>query len=272
MQASLTPLCSFEKLDARDLHSAIQTISKPLNRTVVRVSQLGLGFEAFLRWALQDVETASASPDLEEQRRFSVGALMNARRSLSCLVDQYLLRDGFSFCRDAPHETSEKANLLVRRGLFDSLAARALGRATDRRNRVEHDYEDIPITDVQDTVHIIRTTIENCVAKSDPYWAPALFGFYLGAHSTGARGETHWFHGWADVLFVFARCEVHPWLGVIIPCSITEATVRKVHFSELSCDQLMDALAELETRSMNGYTGYGEDTFCRQLEIAGLNT
>src|SRR5229473_3955856 len=107
MGSTLTPVCSFETLDPGDIAAGIHTISKPLMRNLVRVAPLGLGFEAFLRWAVQDVATAEANTEPDPQIRFSVSALMNARRSLSCLADQYLFRDGFAFCRDLPREANE---------------------------------------------------------------------------------------------------------------------------------------------------------------------
>jgi hypothetical protein len=160
----------------------------------------------------------------------------------------------------------------VHRGLFDDLATGALRRVVERRNHVEHDYEQICLDDARETVHLIRATIENCVARSDPYWAPAFFGSFLGGHSAGPAGEKHWFHGWSGLLFVLARYASPPWFGVIIPSSETVATVRRVSFSELSCDQLLEALAELEAQSSTGYVGYGEPTFLGQLACAGLLT
>jgi len=265
------PACSFESLDPSDIALAISTNSKPLSKTVVRVPQLGAGYEPFLRWAVQDIEHAVASPE-PEQMRFATSALMNARRSLSCLTDQYLLRDGFPFCKDRPSQAKDKAQLLVRRGLFDELAARALVRAVERRNRVEHSYEIPDLCDAQDTVQLVRATIEHCVARSDPYWAPVLFGQFLGGHSCGPDGEKHWFQGWSGLLFVLARCGSPPWFGVVVPSSNskTEAAVRRVCFSELSCDQLLEALAALEARSSEGYRGYGESTFRGQLACLGL--
>lgn len=270
LEPSITPVCLFESLDPEDIPSAIKTNTKRLARTVVRVAPLGLGYEQFLEWAVQDAEVAVASTKPDQQSRFSVSALMNARRSLSCLADQYLSRDGFAFCRDAPREADEKADLLVRRGLFDKLASSALGRAVERRNRVEHDYGPVALNDVQDTVHLIRTTIENCVSKSDPYWAPAFFGSFQGGYGIGPAGERHWFGGWLGLLFVFARCASTPWFGVVTPSSAIEAIVRRVAFSALSCDQLSELLALLEAQASAGFAGYGEPAFRGQLTCAGL--
>jgi len=173
---------------------------------------------------------------------------MNARRSLSCLVDQYLLRDGFSLCKDAPRGAGDKADLLVKRGIFDELAAGALGRVVDRRNRIEHFYERADHNDARDTVQLVRATIESSVAKSDPYRAPAIFGSILGGYSGGEGEAKHWFHGWSGLLVVFARCDRLPWLGVAIPSTKTSASIRRVALHHLSCDQLLKILAVLEQR------------------------
>lgn len=224
----------------------------------------------FLAGRFRTVKAAAASTESDQQLRFSVSALMNARRSLSCLADQYLFRDCFAFCGDAPHEANAKAELLVRRGLFDDLAAQALRRAVDRRNRVEHRYEQIALGDALETAHLIRATIENCVAKSDPYWAPALFGMFVGGSSKGPESEKHWFQGWSGLLFVLARCDSPPWFGIVVPSSKTEATVRKVSFKELSCAQLWESLTTLEKQSSAGDSEYTELTFLRQLACLGL--
>jgi|ERR1039458_2245862 uncharacterized protein YutE (UPF0331/DUF86 family) len=270
MPSVLKPICSFESIDPMDLLSAVQTNTKLLPRTSVRLSQLGLGFETFLRWAKQDVETAKSSTDTDEETRFAVSALMNARRSLSCLIDQYLLRDGFNLCKDAPRSSNDKAALLVRRGVFDSLAADALGRAADRRNRVEHLYEQLDLKDVQDTLQLVRATIESSILRSDPYWAPALFGIILGGHSGGPQGEEHHFDGWSGLLFVLARCDSPPWFGIVVPSSQSVATVRRVALRDISCDQLLDLLGVMESQSSSAGSGYGEATFRRQLVCAGL--
>jgi hypothetical protein len=236
---------------------------------MVQVAPLGLGYAVFLEWAVKDIE-AAADASHHQTTRFSVSALMNARRSLSCLVDQYLARDCFALCRDAPSEAGKKADLLVRRGIFDLLAARALRRAIARRNVIEHQYEQVGLDDAQDTVHLVRSTIENCVARSNPYRASAFFGRFLGGFYSGPQGLVHHFDGWSGNLFVWARCESPPWFGIVIPSSNTEATVRRVPFSALTCDELLEVLVTLEARLSDGYSFVDEGTYRGQLGCLGL--
>ena len=270
MAPSLRPICSFQQLDPRDIISAIKTSSHPLSKQFVVVPPLGLGYERFLEWSLQDINTATPNVGHEQQTRFSVGAVMNARRSLSCLADQYLIRDCFSFCKDAPRDTNEIAALLVRRGVFDELAAGALRRAVNRRNRIEHQYESLALDDAQDCVHLIRSTIENGVAKSDPYAGPALFGSFFGGFSGGPHGPVHSFDGWNGLLFALVRNDPLPWFGMVVPSSSTHATVSKVSFSQITCNQLLEVLIALEDRSSNGYSKFDDRTFRGQLACLGL--
>src|SRR6185369_4269316 len=162
------PDVTFEEMDPLDALSAVEATSAPRSRTSVYLHMEGFHFQTFLDWAIQDASDARGITTEAAKERFLVGALMNSRRALSCLVDYYLWRDGFAFCRDAPKSAPDNSNLLIRRGIFDQLAADTLGRAVDRRNRVEHRYEIPNVADVEDTVQLVRATIENAIRRSDP--------------------------------------------------------------------------------------------------------
>jgi hypothetical protein len=268
MQPLLPPACSFEVLNPSDVTDALGNTEYRLTPTKVRMKQLGLGFENFLNWAKQDVESA-ADADLDVRRRFTVSALLNARRSLSCFVDQYFLRDGLCFCKDSPRDANGKAELLVHRGIFDPLAMIALGRAVDRRNRVEHQYEELPLRDVQETVHLVRATIENATARSDPYWAPAMFGGYVGT----LCGSEPRFDAWMGLISVFVRGDTPPWFGIVIPPANSfdrTAYVRKVYLRDLCCKDLIAILGELESQSPNGWGSCDQETIQKQLACLGL--
>lgn len=231
---------------------------------------LGLGYETFLRWALEDISAARHSPAGDTQLRFCANALMNARRALSCPVDQYLARDGFAFCSDAPKEAADKARLLVRRGVIDDLAAGVLKRAIERRHQVEHRYEAARLEDTEDTVQVVRATIETAIAKSDVYASPALFGTMLGGFSSGPSGTKTWFSGWKDVLFIIVVICKEPWAGVLIPSSPTQAVLRRVALKKVSCERLFDFIMVLERQAESGYGGLSPDLFEAKLRIGSL--
>jgi hypothetical protein len=270
IQPLLIPEIEIEDLDPKDLVSAAKTSSQNLRRTICHLQPLGAGFEAFLRWSLNDISAARQSPIADTQSRFCVNALMNARRALSCLVDQYLARDGFAFCSDAPSEAGDKVKLLVRRNVIDHLAAGALKRAIELRHQVEHRYEVPQLEDAENMVQIVRATIETAAAKSDPYSSRSLFGTILGGYSSGQSGEKHWFGGWNGLLFVVVVISSKPWAGVLIPSSNTKATLRKAVLKKVSCDQLFDFLAVLEGLQESGYSGLSPGQLEGQLTCAGL--
>src|SRR5438045_3627786 len=103
MTNSMTPVVAFEELDPADLSSALGSLTR-LRRWCVTQPKVGIGYESFLRWALRDIEEADSARSGDDCERASVNAVMNARRALSCLIDQYLQRDGFRFCQRPPRE------------------------------------------------------------------------------------------------------------------------------------------------------------------------
>src|SRR2546430_8314334 len=101
MVEAIKGTCEFEVLDTNDILSAIQTLSGPPGAGLHH-RRLGDGFERFLEWAIVDINAAAQGTNPESQARLATNAVMNARRALSCLVDQYLVRDGFAFCTKPP--------------------------------------------------------------------------------------------------------------------------------------------------------------------------
>lgn len=271
MKKSKTPIVSEQEIDPADLSSALQTL-KPSERRSVTHEPIGLGHEKLLDWALYDIAEATKAGTADERLRASVNAVMHARRALSCLVDQYLQRDGFSFCKDKFRDTAPKAEILVRRGIFDILATQTLQRAVNRRNIAEHNYEGVELTDAQDTVQIVRATIQNSVAKSSPYFSPALFGMIAGGSGTSNGSIYGQFDGWIGAAFILVTTVRSPWLGVIVPKNDTEAVVRKVDLSKVTREQLFEAL-EIAESSVGKNSDCGStsaDLWHAQLRSAGL--
>jgi hypothetical protein len=211
-----------------------------------------MGYETFLRWAVHEVGEAEKAGTADDRSRFSINSVMHARRALSCLIDQYLQRVGFSLCRDAPKQTEKKVEVLVRRGIFDSLSTEALKRSVSRRNDAEHDYRGIELHEAQDTVQMIRATVTNSVAKSGPYNSPVLFGSILGGYGTSKGSVRGWFNGWSGSAFHLATFVQPPWVGIIVPSNQTEAVVRRVCFDKLSVRILQEALTVVESHTVPG--------------------
>ncbi|MBP9144030.1 MAG: hypothetical protein KBI44_06075 [Thermoanaerobaculia bacterium] len=269
--AHAAPRTTIEVLDPADALTAVESNSADqFSRTTTFMEPQGCDFSVFVEWAILDVNAAAALPDGKDKARFLVSALMNARRGLSNLVDQYLRRDGFAFCSDAPRDAESKAALLVRRGIFDQLAADALARAVDRRNRVEHQYEFPSSADTQDTIQLVRATVDGALVRSDPKCSPAFFGSFSGGYKLTPAGEEFWFDSWSGLVFVFALSEPEPWFGVVIPTTDTEAALRRAPLRSFSCEQLLALHVALERLPDGGVSGYGAKIFRGQLESAGL--
>lgn len=270
---SKIPKVTFEPLDPSGFLDALGSLSpgKKLqgNAGVIQPS-LGLGYKHFLDWALLDIAEAGTASTPDSRQRFSVNAIMNARRALSCLVDQYWRRDGFAFCKDGSRDARKMADILVRRAVFDRLASGVLERAISRRNHVEHQYGGIELEDAQDMVQVVRATIESVVARSDPYCAPAMFGTILGGCSTSEGGVHGRFDGWSGNSVVFGATVSPAWIGIIVPKDECVAVVRKVETGKLTCEQLLSVLEICGAISGGGGGSCSENLWEARLRSAGL--
>lgn len=138
MQQSVEANCHFEELSSADLLSTVQSLPESSGSFLIN-DPIGKGYEIFLRWAISDIQIAASASESDKRDRYATNAIMSARRSLSCLVDQYLVRDGIAFCQDAPQDARAKAEVLIERGILDSLASDVLQKAITKRNQIEHD-------------------------------------------------------------------------------------------------------------------------------------
>src|SRR5207253_7357268 len=104
----MNPNVTFETLVAADIKSALLSLKLSGGGTregIIR-NPIGLGHELFLNWALQDIEASSLMTGGDRDRA-SVNAIMNARRALACLMDQYWQRDGFEFCYNGTGDSAK---------------------------------------------------------------------------------------------------------------------------------------------------------------------
>jgi hypothetical protein len=89
---------NFESVDPKDLLDVARSIEGKSGGTGAVYAPPGQGVDELLAWSMTDIQLARDQSDSKEMARCSTNAVLNARRALACLVDWYLLRDGFSLC------------------------------------------------------------------------------------------------------------------------------------------------------------------------------
>jgi hypothetical protein len=201
----------------------------------------GDGPERFLNWALQEVINARQSA-LEEQEHHCVDAVLNARRSLACLVDWYLQRDLATLCKIAPETAKHQVNFLIMRGVIDELTSRVLERAIQKRNSAEHQYISPTLAEAEDVVELLRRTVAAIRAQSPPEYGPWIFGTFLYGASWGGPESRVEFHGWCDPVVVFSRFAPQPWVGLLLPKNKSEAVIRRALLKETTTEELVQLL------------------------------
>lgn len=238
--------CSFEDVSAADLLDAAGTL-RGLPGHGVYVSPPGNGVDRPLGWAVNEIAQAVVEPSPDDRDRLATDAVVNARRALACLVDWYLTRDGFVYCRDAPHGAERKAKLLLRRGILDELTARVVARAVDLRNDVEHQYHVPALENAEDVVQLFRLTIGRQRQQCAPEYGPFFWG-KMQYNIQGRDGSTiATFGGWGQTpCFVMCTIEPHPWVGVVVPQALDQATVRRAYLRDVTCEQLLGLHGVLE--------------------------
>jgi hypothetical protein len=252
----------FESVDPKDLLDVARSIeSKRGGGTGAIYAPPGQGVAALLEWSMTDIQRARGESDSNEVAHYSASAVLHARRALACLVDWYLLRDGFSLCKDARRREDERAQVLRNRGLLDELTSEVLRRAIERRNIVEHEYLPIPLEQAEDTVELLRRTIQCLRAESDPANGPCFFGNFQHSVSCGKDGVKAEFHGWSGPAFFMCTFAPKPWLGAIVPNSRDNAaaTVRRSYFEDVQVELLLEVLGILEKSfgRIAGHRGIG---------------
>jgi hypothetical protein len=222
----MTPKVSFEQLDPADLPGALLSLPDVPRFDCIHNS-IGAGYQVYLAWALRDLELAENESPGNDQDRLCVNAVMSARRAVSCLADQYLKREGISFCKNPPREAKAISEVLIARNVFSERAAICLQRAVDVRNRIEHQYQSIGLRDTQELIQLIHMTVEYTVNRSSPFTSPFLYGIVEGGAGLGPSGVYGTFGGWDGCCFVSMTFETRPWFGIVQPSSKFEATVRR---------------------------------------------
>ncbi len=235
------PISTFEKLDPSDLLTAISSFPKlPCFHLVHK--EVGIGYNTLLNWALSDLQSAEAASSGDDRLRFCVNSLMNARRALSCLADQYLLREAICFCKDAPKEPKKISEALIARGIFTPRASQCLEKAVAARNRIEHQYESTTLEKTQELVHSVHMTVEFTVKKSPPFHAPILIGYNEGARGVDGNVISATFRGWGSCCFIMLPFATRPWLGVVESKDGFNSNVRRAYLDEFKLAELLPVL------------------------------
>jgi hypothetical protein len=251
----------FESVDPRDLLDVARSIEGKGGGTGAIYAPPGQGVDELLAWSMTDIQLARDQSDAKETGRCATNAVLNARRALACLVDWYLLRDGFSLCKDARRREDERAEVLRSRGLLDELTSKVLRRAIERRNIVEHEYQPISLEQAEDTVELLRRTIQCLRAESEPANGPCFFGHFQHSVSCGKNGVKAEFHGWSGPAFFMCTFAPKPWLGAIVPRAgdNAAATVRRTYFEDVEVELLLELLGLLEKNfgRIAGHQGIG---------------
>lgn len=237
----LHPIIEIERVRPADILDGFETLEGRSGQGIC-ISPLGEGPDTLLDWALQEINSATQSASKEKTKQHCVNAVVNARRSLGCLVDWYLERDLATLCKNPPKGSEQKARFLVSRGVIDELTSRVLARAIQKRNDVEHRYISPTLSDAEDVVELIRRTVAALRIRSSPEHGPWVFGYFLHASGFGNKEHHAEFHGWDKPLAVFSRFLPQPWVGLVLPKNKTKAVIRMALLKETASEELVQLL------------------------------
>lgn len=260
---NIKPDCQIELVTAADLIDGLDTIRGRYGQGIV-LPPPGKGPDEPLGWAIQEVTAAAQTADQAEIDKLCTNAVINSRRSLSCLVDWYLDRDLAKCCKNPPNTPKQQATFLMKRGIIDDLTSHVLERAVEKRNRVEHDYVVPKLSEAEDSVELLRRTISTLRDHSDPSLAPLIYGLFLGGHGYGKNGPYAEFGGWSGPLAIFCRFPSRPWVGLLIPDTECKALLRQSYLDQTNTDELIQLLYLAEQRFGNP-ASYTSPASCRVL-------
>lgn len=270
-QESLVAECHFEYASGDDLVDAIHTVAGRCGQGVI-VPPPGNGPDNPLAWSIQEVNRAGMEADKTEREKLCTNAMLNARRSLACLVDWYVSRDLADRCKNPPGSPRQKAEFLMQRGVIDGLTSRVLSRAIEKRNRVEHDYIVPDLGTAEDVVELLRRTTATIRHQSDPSHGPWIYGLFL-YESRWKNDNYHVaFHGWCEPLVVFSRFSSRPWIGIVVPENTTKALVRRCSLADITNEQLVQLISLAEQKFGQAST-FSDTKYCGAMSgVIGLGS
>lgn len=261
------------EIDIDDILGALPTIDSG-SGTNVNVAPPGdQDPNTLLAWALNSLGNAERLAE-EAQQHFD-SAVVHARRALNSLTDWYLARDGFCFCADPPRTADAKANVLMERGIIDSLTNRVLARAITVRDSAEHEFANVEPHGAEDFVELVRRTISSLMAASNPMPTVARVGsLFLGGSEYSHGNHRVLFHGWFDSALVFFPKGETPWMGLVVPNPNDKAVaeVRRCYYRNVRWTKLNELLFETDklafrSSSTIGFKAWSE--IISHLKLAG---
>lgn len=235
----------FEEIDSLDFIDALRTceIFVPGMQIVkVQIASQGIGVDRLINWALKDINEAMVFNETgkkDDCQRKSTTAVVNARRALSCLVEWYMQRDGFSYCNNFEDSSEAKSTILLRMAIIDNLTTNVLKRLIDVRNKVEHEFESVGIAEAENIVELVRRTYDSLMSLSKPNEMPVIFGHFPYAYSYNGNNYEFGFAGWQNQCLVLQLFD-NSWVGIALPKSKTKAIVRRVYLKDMEIDTLID--------------------------------
>jgi hypothetical protein len=286
---SIKATCTFEDTDPINLIDALKSLPFiksdsffiPTNMTI---APPGNGVNLLIDWSLKDIYEAISLNELgQDCQRNATNAVINARKSLACLVDWYLQRDGFCFCKNAPHNAQEKSEILLRRGIIDKLTSKVLQRIIDTRNVTEHQFKSVSIDKAEDIVELIRRAKDSLFLNSDPAQGSIIFGEFKHTYSNNGptKAPSYNFYGWLSEVFIIALFDTTPWIGVLVPETLDKANIRRAYLNSTDIEILLQIYGILGARKTfysesSGlrysprWSGYPQSDLLELLKLAGL--
>lgn len=282
---TINPSIQFEEISELDLLSGINSIDYFKKNIISSQSKTylnapGEGVDILLEWSLTDIyEAIEKSENGGDNKRNTTNAVLNARRALSCLVDWYMKRDGFYYCKDFRNNSQDKSEILLRLNIIDKLTSKVLQRVIDTRNIAEHEYLAVSIEAAEDAVELIRRTRDSLYSFSNPSELSVVYGAFQYSISLSENNYEYGFYGFSNELLIVQTLIEEPWIGIVLPTNSSEATIRRTFIKDMSCETLFQIHKKIKLEISRYNPGYISDfgrrildpnQFKILLQLAGL--
>jgi hypothetical protein len=279
----------FEEINPLDFMDVIKSCrlfdEYGLRITKVQLEPEGEGVENLISWAVAEIYEAMAHHELGDEKgckRKSTTAVITARRSLSCLVDWYMRRDGFRWCIDFKDSSEAKAEVLLNLGIIDKLTSRVIKRLIDIRNIAEHRYTSVALEEAEDIVELMRRLYDSLMGYSKPNEMNMIWGnFQYGYGLSTSKVYEFWFGGWHSPCFIMQLTSSSPWVGMVLPISKEHAIVRRAFINKMNTATLFGILTYVQNemdvknrrwREISMDRAMPKDFYYQLCKLSGLET